>query len=71
MEKEFKKEFEKLMNKYLKKEEELMKELKRSGKYQNGVLDANYEEFKKLHQKRWEEIKELCEKYGVKYEDKK
>lgn len=69
MEKEFKKEFEKLMNKYLKQEEELIKELKINGKYNNGVLDANYEEFKKLHKKRWEEIKELCKKYGVKYKE--
>lgn len=70
MEKEFKKAYEELRVKHLEEDEELEKELKRSGRYENG-LDGNAEEFRKLHQKHWEEIKNLCNKYGVKYEDKK
>ena len=68
MEKEFKEEWNKLIDKHLAEDEELEKELKRSGRYEIG-LDGNHEEFKKLHLKYWEEIKELCRKYGVEYKE--
>lgn len=71
MEKEFKKAYEKLIAKHIEEDDELEKDLKRSGRYEKGFLDANHEDFKKLHLKHWEEIKELCNKYGVKYEDKR
>lgn len=64
----FKEAYEELINKHIKEDEELIKELKRTQRYEKG-LDGNRDEFRKLHQKQWQETKELCDKYGVKYED--
>ena len=70
MEKEFREAFEKLINKHIGEEKELLEELKKAGKFQKG-LDGNHDDFKLLHQKHWEETKKLCDQYSVKYEDKK
>lgn len=64
----FKEAYEELINKHIKEDEELIKALKRTQRYEKG-LDGNRDEFRKLHQKQWQETKELCDKYGVKYED--
>lgn len=64
----FKEAYEELINKHLEEDAELLKELKRTQRYEKG-LDGNRDEFGKLHQKQWQETKELCDKYGVKYED--
>ena len=64
----FKEAYEELINKHIKEDEELIKALKRTQRYEKG-LDGNRGEFRKLHQKQWQETKELCDKYGVKYED--
>ena len=64
----FKEAYEELINKHLNENTELLKELKRTQRYEKG-LDGNLDDFKKLHQKQWQGTKELCDKYGVKYKD--
>ena len=65
---DFKEAYEELINKHLKENTELLKELKRTQRYEKG-LDGNRNDFKNLHQKQWQETKNLCDKYGVKYKD--
>lgn len=65
---DFKEAYEELLNKHLEEIAELLKELKQTQRYEKG-LDGNLDDFKKLHQKQWQETKELCDKYGVKYKD--
>ena len=68
MKKEFLKEYEKLINKHIEEDEEILNELKITGKFERG-LDGNHEDFKKLHQKQWQEVKELCDQYGITHGD--
>ena len=64
IEKEFKKAYQELRNKHIEEDEELLKELKRTGKFEKG-LDGNHEDFKRLHQKQQKEIKKLCDKFNI------